>query len=190
MKTPEIKQENIEFPEKVPTLTTSKYLLREWNQSDIPFSYAYLTDSETIRDTSFDIKNSEDMQRRLEGHQEQFKEKKRLGWIIEDIETEKPIGEISCFNIDIKQAKGEIGYFLGKEYWGQGIMSEVLKVALDYLFHILNFRKLEALVIKENEGSCRLLEKNGFKKDQVLEKYKFCRDRYRDFILYTKISDN
>lgn len=190
MKTPETKQEKIEFPEKIPIIKVSKYLLREWNPNDIPFSYAYLTNPETIQDTSFNIKNMEDMKKRIGEHKQHFKEKTRLGWVIEDTETGKTIGEISCFDIDNKQAEGEIGYFLGKEYWGQGIMSQILEAVLDYLFNVLKIHTLKAVVIKENTGSCRLLEKNGFEKVDLLKQYKFCRDRYRDFFLFRKVTDS
>lgn len=176
----------MKFPKTIPKIRVEKYLLRKWNEGDIPYSYTYLTDPETIKDTSFDIKKMSDMKKRIAGHQQQFKERQRLGWIIEDTETGKTIGEISCFDIDVDNEKGEIGYFLGKEYWGQGIMSSILRVIIKYLFDDLGIRRLESIVIKENIGSCRLLEKNGFEQEGILKHHKYCRDRYRDFIMYAK----
>lgn len=179
----------MKFPNKIPDIKVLKYLLRECKQSDIPISYSYLTDPETIEDTSYDIKNMEEMKERVNFHKQQFKDKKRIGWIIEDTETGKMIGEISFFDIEIANRKGEIGYFLGKEFWRQGIMSSILEVVIAYLFEDLKIHRLQAVVIKENSGSIRLLEKNGFVKEGMLKDYKYCRNRYRDFVIYSKINN-
>ena len=180
----------MKFPEKIPKIRVSKYLLREWNKGDIPYSYAYLTDPETIENTSFDIQNMETMLQRIADHQKQFKEKKRIGWVIEDTDTGESIGEISCFDIDLDSEKGEIGYFLGKSYWSQGIMSQVLEAVLKYLFQDLKIHRLEAVVIKENIESRRLLEKNMFKQKGILKKHKYCRDELRDFVMYARLTNS
>jgi len=35
---------------------------------------------------------------------------------------------------DVHYRSAEIGYFLGEEYWGQGIMSEILPAVVDWAF--------------------------------------------------------
>jgi len=52
----------------------------------------------------------------------------------------------------------EVGYWLGREYWGQGIAS----AALAALLHHEPTRPLYAHVVKHNRGSLRVLEKCGF----------------------------
>jgi RimJ/RimL family protein N-acetyltransferase len=51
-----------------------------------------------------------------------------------------------------------IGYWLGKEYWGQGIASEALS---QFLVHV-KVRPLYARVAKQNVASIRVLQKCGF----------------------------
>jgi RimJ/RimL family protein N-acetyltransferase len=53
----------------------------------------------------------------------------------------------------------EVGYWLGKEFWGQGIATQ----ALAEFLRIFKTRPLIAHVAKHNIGSKRVLEKNGFK---------------------------
>jgi len=52
----------------------------------------------------------------------------------------------------------EVGYWLGKEYWGKGIATQALAAFLDYV----KTRPLYAHVAKHNIGSRRVLEKCGF----------------------------
>jgi RimJ/RimL family protein N-acetyltransferase len=53
----------------------------------------------------------------------------------------------------------EVGYWIGKEYWGQGIATRALAGFLDQV----PLRPLHASVAKHNRGSVRVLEKCGFR---------------------------
>ena len=52
----------------------------------------------------------------------------------------------------------EVGYWLGREFWGKGIATESLKQFLV----VVKMRPLVAHVAKHNVGSRRVLEKCGF----------------------------
>jgi RimJ/RimL family protein N-acetyltransferase len=52
----------------------------------------------------------------------------------------------------------EVGYWLGKEFWGKGIMTQ----ALTEYINIVKARPLMAHVARHNIGSRRVLEKCGF----------------------------
>lgn len=55
----------------------------------------------------------------------------------------------------------EVGYWLGKEYWGRGIATKALAAFL----HQVKTRPLYAHVARHNVASRRVLEKCGFRKD-------------------------
>jgi RimJ/RimL family protein N-acetyltransferase len=64
-------------------------------------------------------------------------------------------GNIVSFEMS---GKREVGYWIGKEYWGKGIATKALAAFLD---HVMT-RPLYAQVAKHNIGSRRVLEKCGF----------------------------
>lgn len=64
-------------------------------------------------------------------------------------------GNIVCFE---QLGEREVGYWLGKKYWGKGIATKALE---EFLKHITT-RPLYAHVAKHNIGSRRVLEKCGF----------------------------
>src|SRR5688500_9820419 len=64
-------------------------------------------------------------------------------------------GNIVCFE---QLGEREVGYWLGKEYWGKGIATK----ALEGFLKIIETRPLYAHVAKHNIGSRRVLEKCGF----------------------------
>jgi RimJ/RimL family protein N-acetyltransferase len=59
----------------------------------------------------------------------------------------------------IMDGEREVGYWLGKEFWGKGIATRALTEFLE----IMKTRPLFAHVAKHNVGSQRVLEKCGFK---------------------------
>ena len=64
-------------------------------------------------------------------------------------------GNIVCFE---QLGEHEVGYWLGKEYWGKGIATR----ALEEFLKTIETRPLYAHVAKHNIGSRRVLEKCGF----------------------------
>jgi RimJ/RimL family protein N-acetyltransferase len=64
-------------------------------------------------------------------------------------------GNIVCFDRDDKRL---VGYWLGREFWGQGLATR----ALAELLVEVTERPLYAYVAKTNIGSARVLEKCGF----------------------------
>ena len=65
------------------------------------------------------------------------------------------VGNIASF---VVLGQREVGYWIGKEYWGKGIATGALAALLD----IESTRPLYAHVAKHNIGSRRVLEKCGF----------------------------
>lgn len=57
-----------------------------------------------------------------------------------------------------QEGKPEIGYWLGKEFWGRGVATEALSTFLG----LVRTRPLYARVAKHNVASIRVLEKCGF----------------------------
>lgn len=57
--------------------------------------------------------------------------------------------------------RADVGYWLGKPYWGQGIMSEALEAVLDLGFTELDYYRIEADVFTKNARGRSLVEKAG-----------------------------
>ncbi|KNZ40552.1 GNAT family N-acetyltransferase [Acetobacterium bakii] len=55
-----------------------------------------------------------------------------------------------------------LGYALGEDYWGQGIMTEAARAVLDYGFNTLGLDLISVVHYPSNEASQRVIEKCGF----------------------------
>ena len=74
---------------------------------------------------------------------------------------EQVIGDISIVAMDENDSSCEIGYILGKNYWGRGMMTEALKGALDFCFTQAGMQKVRARYASLNPASGRVMEKAG-----------------------------
>jgi RimJ/RimL family protein N-acetyltransferase len=56
----------------------------------------------------------------------------------------------------------EIGYWIGRPFWGRGYATEALRLLLDFIFQNRRTCLVRARTLPENPASCRVLEKVGF----------------------------
>lgn len=63
---------------------------------------------------------------------------------------------------DIGRNNAELGYWLGKEYWGKGIMTNVIKDIVRLAFEKFTVNRIYAKPFETNIASHRVLEKAGF----------------------------
>lgn len=85
--------------------------------------------------------------------------------------------------------RARIGYALSAEFWGLGIATIAMKMAVSQVLNIFPYLvRLEALVEEENKGSLRVLEKVGFQKEGLMRKYGFNKGEIKDMLLYSLLS--
>ena len=78
------------------------------------------------------------------------------------------IGLHEVYNLGDEGHKASIGCRISDEFWGQGIALDATSLVARYLFDDVGLDVITAHVMTGNEGSCKLLEKAGFKKQEEL----------------------
>lgn len=77
------------------------------------------------------------------------------------------IGEKS--SLEIPSEEGELGYWIGVPYWGQGLIPEAAEEVIRHGFEDLGLKKLRCACFAGNEKSRRVQEKSGFKLHHIEE---------------------
>jgi len=91
------------------------------------------------------------------------------------VEGEAVGGVGITLNDDVFRRSAEIGYWLGRRFWGRGIATSVVAAMTDWAFTHLDVCRLYAGVFEWNPASARVLERAGF----VLEG-RLCRSATKD----------
>ncbi len=108
---------------------------------------------------------------------------------IENKETKEIIGMIDLNSINQTHRRGELGYWLAKPFWGQGIMLEATNLLTIYAFEKLNLERIYAHVQPENRSSWKVLEKAGYEREGLLKKYLCKNGTMLDRYIYAKLKD-
>jgi RimJ/RimL family protein N-acetyltransferase len=91
---------------------------------------------------------------------------------------------------DVERFSAEIGYWLGRQYWRRGIVTEALMLVTEDVFARLNLLRLFALPFADNTGSIGVLEKAGYAREGLLRSSSVKHGVPRDQFIYARINPN
>jgi RimJ/RimL family protein N-acetyltransferase len=84
-----------------------------------------------------------------------------LSWVFAVKLAGEVIGVCGLLEITPRRV-AEIGYWIGRPYWGRGLATEAVAGTLQFSFDTLALREVFAKCLADNHGSRRVLEKNCF----------------------------
>lgn len=113
-----------------------------------------------------------------------------INWAITIKGNPKLIGIIGHYRIQPENYRCEIGYMILPEYWGKGIVTEAIKVVLEYGFEDLQMHSIEAVIDPENKASEQVLLKNGFVKEAHILENEFYGGKFWDTVIYSILKRN
>ena len=90
---------------------------------------------------------------------------------------------------DIFYRTAEIGYWLGEEFWGRGIMPEAVRALTEWGFTKFDLARIYAGVFEYNQSSMRVLEKAGYHFEARLRKHVTKEGKTFDEMIYAIIRE-
>ncbi len=85
---------------------------------------------------------------------------------------------------DIMRKNAELGYWLGENYWGRGIISLAIPQMLDFAFKTYDITRVYARPFGNNPASARVLEKCGFVLEATIHQNIFKNGEFLDELIY------
>ena len=167
------------------TITTENLILRMFQRSDVEeltrlcnnyniYKYnIYMPYPYTIKDAYAFIQN----------HTKDFDSDKRYIFAITDKETGKLYGSMGLTNYS-KYKNGELGYWIGEEYWGRGIGTEACSAIIKFAFTVKGYHRVHAKHFEENLASGKVMEKLGMKKEGLLVDHIIKDSKYVSLVCY------
>ena len=103
---------------------------------------------------------------------------------------DRAVGSIGIFRqTNIHSKTAELGYYIAEPYWGKGIGTSAVKQICDYIFQNTDIIRIFAEPFAHNTGSCRILEKCGFKCEGTLRKNAVKNGAVIDMKMYSIIQE-
>jgi RimJ/RimL family protein N-acetyltransferase len=86
---------------------------------------------------------------------------------------------------DVYRLNAEIGYWLGEEHWGKGIMTNVIGSVIKYIFENFDIKRIYAMPFATSIGSVKTLEKAGFTKEATIRNGVIKNGKVLDYYIYS-----
>jgi RimJ/RimL family protein N-acetyltransferase len=174
------------WPSEVPTLSRGLITLRKPNEGDIEAIYHGCQDplipQFTAISTNYTMAHALDYVQRVDAS---LATQRELPLVIEygNGGDREFAGTISFHSLSIKNSVGEIGYWITSNMRGKGICTTAVRMLTDFGFQTIGFKRIEALVDRENLSSQKLLENAGYEREGIL-KNKITRDDGRQVDMF------
>ena len=144
-------------------METERLILRPWCESDAEALFKYASDPDVGPRAGWPPHKS--VEESLQIIRTVFNTPTM--WAVELKETGEAIGCVgylpaSVSNLHIPDDQCEVGYWIGKPYWGRGICTEALRLVIDYCFNVKHFTTLWGDFFPSNPASGRVMTKCGF----------------------------
>ena len=141
-------------------LETKRLILRPWSEDDAKELYKYASDPDVGPPAGWpphtSVENSREIIRTVLSAPETYAVCLK--------ETGKPIGSIGLHRNDLAEQEDEyeLGYWIGKPFWGQGLIPEASREILRYAFEDLGMNRIWCGYYDGNEKSRKVQLKLGF----------------------------
>jgi len=155
--------------QSLPILEAGRVRLRALSDQDIDALFTIFSNPEVMRYWSFTPLIDRDAAGALlNSTREGFERRWLMKWGVALRDSDEVIGTVTLINLDFTHLRAEIGYALGRAFWGKGYIQEALRLLIEYAFQQLELHRIEADVDPRNAASIRTLERLGFKREGFL----------------------
>ncbi len=172
--------------QKQPTLTGERLILRPFKPSDAP-DIQRLAGDFAIADTTLNLPHpyedgmAEDW---ISTHREAFEAGTDAFFAVTLRETGELVGAMTLMDIRSRFQRAELGYWIGRPYWGRGYATEAARAMLAYGFQELKLNRIFATHFVRNPASGRVMEKIGMICEGGMRQHAKRWDDFEDFKLY------
>jgi len=175
-----------------PQLTTPRLVLRALERKDAPRLLELLRDEEVLRYLTLDLPMiTLKAERAFVKHaRKSFLAGSEVHWGICEKETGALLGGIGVHPINRRHQSAMAGFWLGKDYWGKGYMTEALRAVLGYCFNELKLNRVWAGHFAGNDASGRVQQKCGLQYEGT-HRQEFCKEgRFVDMLAYSILRED
>lgn len=152
-------------------LEGKRVILQVLKESDVSCIVEITNDRDVLRFMSlpcpFTLRNARDL---VDESRISFKNGSGYDFGIFLKESKELVGVVRLMSIDQTNQNAEIGYWIGKDYQGNGYSRDALKLVLDFGFKRLRLFRISAKVMHLNVVSINLVKKFGFRQEGRLRK--------------------
>ncbi len=171
-------------------LESKRYILREIAESDIQDIFKGLSHPKVIKYYGVSFLTLEETKEQMKWYSDLKANNTGIWWKIIHKSTGDFVGAGGYNDLSTEHRKAEIGFWLLPEYWGLGIMPEVMAVILNFGFENLNLNRIEGYVERSNSKCKSALKKLNFSLEGTMRETEVKDGQFIDVDIYAMIKSD
>ncbi len=175
-----------------PTLRTARLLLGSFSPEDAT-ELQRLAGAREIADTTVSIPHPYDLDHALAWIGQQRREAVRgraTNFAIRLLADGPLIGCVGLRDIDPEHLQAELGFWIGREWWGRGYAREAAAAMVQFGFDSLGLNRICAHHMVRNPAAGNVLQAVGMRQEGVLRQRVRKWGVYEDVVLYAILRDD
>ena len=170
------------------TIKTERLLLRQFIESDLENVFKGLSNPDIIKYYGVSYQTLEDTKQQMKFFSNLEKEGTGIWWAICSLDNNIFYGAGGLNSLSKEHKKAEIGFWLLKEYWGQGIMTEIMPLICKYGFDNLGLHRIEGLVETDNLTCKNAMKKLDFYHEGTMKDCEIKNGKFISLDIYAKLN--
>ena len=164
-----------------PELRTERLVLRGFTMADAPQVATLAGDREVALNTlniphPYEVAEAESW---IESQPGQFRRREAATYAVTLASNAGVIGAVGLI-LDAANRSAELGYWIGRPYWGRGYATEAARAVVAWGFGELALHRIHASHFPRNPASGRVLEKLGMRHEGRLREHVYKWDEFLD----------
>lgn len=171
-------------------ISTERLILRAFHERDVPAVVLLADDPEISRNTLRIPHPYTKAHARawLTAQREESRTGAGAVFAVTDAEDGRLMGACGL-EIFRDHRRADVGYWLGRDFWGKGYATEAATAVCTWGFTTLDLARISAARFSDNPASGRVLEKVGMRREGELRRHIFRGGEFRDMVMYGILRD-
>lgn len=170
-----------------PIIKTKRCLLRKLAETDLENIFKGLSHPDIIKYYGVSYTSLEETKKQLEFFDDLRRNETGIWWAVCSLENDIFYGAAGLNSWSKEHKKAEIGYWLLKDFWGDGIITEIIPAICNYGFNSMDLHRIEAMVETENRNSITVMNKTGFQLEGTMRECEIKNGKWISLDIYAKL---
>ncbi|MCU0344204.1 MAG: GNAT family N-acetyltransferase [Ignavibacterium sp.] len=170
-----------------PTIKTNEFLLRQFGQGDLENVFKGLSHPDVIKYYGVSYQTLDETKSQMKFFADLEMDGTGIWWAVCSIDNKTFYGAGGLNSLSREHRRAEIGFWLLRNYWDQGIMTKILPIICNYGFENLGLHRIEGFVETDNLNCKKALQKLDFKHEGTMKDCEIKNGKFISLDIYAKL---
>jgi ribosomal-protein-alanine N-acetyltransferase len=171
-------------------LVDGQAVLRPWRIADAAAVWEAFRDPDIQRWHVRAADSVDEVREWIAGWQRGWAAESQLNWVLADRTNDAVLGRVSLKDVDHRDGCADLAYWMMPAARGRGLCPQAVMVLCRWAFDEVGFHRIELEHSTDNQASCRVAAKAGFREEGTRRRAALHADGWHDMHVHAMLADD